>query len=306
MRKTWTVADIPDLTGKVAIVTGANSGVGWESARALAQANATVILACRSVRRGDTAANAIRQEAPTAQVIVRRLDLADLESIRTFARVFMSERERLDILVNNAGVMLAPYGTTKDGFELHMGTNHLGHFALTGILLERLLRTAGSRIVNVSSLAHRVGRMDFSNLMYTNGKNYSAFGAYARSKLANLLFTAELQRQLQGTETIAVAAHPGGAVTNLGRHMGDRCLYRMLQPLFEHLSQSAAQGALPILRAVADPSATGGEYYGPSGRFQIRGAPVVVKAHPRARDQDVAQELWRVSEELTGVSPDSP
>lgn len=303
MKGTWTTNDIPDLSGKIAIVTGANSGIGLELARILAQANATVILACRSIRRGQAAANAIQREIPHGQVSVKKLDLADLESICMFAHDFSSECDRLDILLNNAGVMLAPYGRTKDGFELHLGTNHLGHFALTGMLLERLLRTVGSRIVNVSSLAHRVGRMDFGNLMYENGVGYSAFGAYARSKLANLLFTAELQQRLEGTRTIAVTAHPGGAATNLGRHMSDRHYYRLLQPIFVRLSQSAAQGAWPILRAATDPNVLGGEVYGPSGICQMRGVPVVVKPHPRATNQETASLLWAVSEELTGVSP---
>jgi NAD(P)-dependent dehydrogenase (short-subunit alcohol dehydrogenase family) len=297
----WTPKDIPDLSGRVAIVTGANSGMGLEIARELARKNASVVLACRDNDRGSAASGSIRSGIPEARVKVAPLDLASLASVRRFADVFRGRHDRLDVLVNNAGVLLAPYGTTEDGFELHFGINHLGHFALTGLLMDRLLATRASRIVTVSSRGHATGRIDFANLTGEDDRRYSAARAYGRSKLANLLFTYELHRRLAGTDTTAVAAHPGGAATDLGRRMGDRRFYRAILPVLEWLSQSAAEGARPILRAATDPDAEGGEYYGPGGFLGMRGRPVVVRSHRRSYDEDVARRLWAVSEELTGV-----
>jgi len=301
MSRKWTPNDIPDLSGIVAIVTGASSGMGWEVSRALARKNAAVVLACRDEERGRAASESIRSGISEARVEVMALDLASLASVGRFAEAFLSSHDRLDLLVNNAGVLLVPYGTTEDGFEKHFGINHLGHFALTGLLVDRLLAKSASRIVTVSSRGHGMGRIDFANLMYEDGKGYSAARAYARSKLANLLFTYELQRRLAGAGTIAVAAHPGGAATDLGRRMGDRRFYRTILPLLEWLSQSAAEGARPILRAATDPDATSGQYYGPSGLLGMRGDPIVVRPHPRSHDRDAARRLWRISEELTGV-----
>ena len=301
MGTAWTLASIPDLSGKVAVVTGANSGLGLETARELARAGAHVVLGCRDPSRAEAAFDSIRDGNPRSSVTGLLLDLASLQSVRGFADAFRQGHDRLDVLVNNAGVMVAPYGTTDDGFEVHLGTNHLGHFALTGLLMDRLIETSGSRVVTVSSLAHRVGRMDFADLSFEQGATYSAFGAYARSKLANLLFTYELQRRLVGRETIAVAAHPGGAVTDLGRHMGERRLYRMLRPVMEAVSQSASRGALPILRAATDPHARGAEYYGPSGAFGLRGSPVLTRASRNACDEEMATRLWEISEKLTGT-----
>lgn len=303
MNRTWTPNDIPDLSGRVAIVTGANSGMGLEVSRELARKNAAVVLACRDDDRGRAASESIRSGVPGARVEVMALDLASLASVRRFAEAFREGHQQLDVLINNAGVLLAPYDTTEDGFERHFGINHLGHFALTGLLMDRLLATSASRIVTVSSRGHGMGRIDFTNLMYEDGKGYSAMRAYARSKLANLLFAYELQRRLVGADTItiAVAAHPGGAATDLGRRMGDRRFYRAILPLLEWLSQSAAAGARPILRAATDPDVAGGQYYGPSGFLGMRGAPVVVRSHPRSHDLVVARRLWDVSEELTGV-----
>jgi len=301
MIRKWTPNVIPDLSGIVAIVTGANSGMGWEVSRALAWKNAAVVLACRDEDRGRAASESIRSGIPKARVEVVALDLASLASVRRFAEAFLDSHDRLDVLVNNAGVLLAPYDTTEDGFERHFGINHLGHFALTGLLMDRLLATSASRIVVVSSRGHGMGRIDFANLTFEGGKGYSAARAYARSKLANLLFTYELQRRLVGADTIAVAAHPGGAATDLGRRMRDRRCYRAILPLLEWLSQSAAEGARPILRAATDPDAAGGQYFGPGGLLGMRGAPVVVRSHPRSHDSVVARRLWDVSEELTGV-----
>ncbi|MFC2099264.1 oxidoreductase [Candidatus Bipolaricaulota bacterium] len=297
----WTVADIPNLSGTVAIVSGANSGIGLEASRELARKCATVVLACRSARRGQRAAVSIRSEIPGACVEVMALDLASLASIRRFTEAFKQDYDRLDLLLNSAGVLLVPFSTTANGFESHFGINHLGHFALTGLLIERLLATAGSRIVTVSSRAHAVGRIDSADLRVEGRDRYSAARAYARSKLANLLFTYELQRRLSKADTIAVAAHPGGAATGLGRRMGNHRFYRVVLPLLEWLSQSAAQGARPILRAATDPGVRGGEYYGPSGFLGMRGRPVRVQSARRAHDHDAARRLWSVSEELTGV-----
>lgn len=301
MVEKWTPNDMPDLSGSVAVVTGANSGIGLEVTRELARKNAKVVLACRSIDRGDVAAESIRSEIPAARVEVMGVDLGHLASIGRFAERFKGDHDRLDLLINNAGLLLAPYGKTKDGFELHFGINHLGHFALTGRLIDRLLATAASRIVTVSSRGHVWGRIDLANLTREDGRRYSAARAYGRSKLANLLFSYELQRRLADTDTIAVAAHPGGAATNLGRRMGDRRFYEVILPLLQRLSQSAAAGARPILRAATDPEATGGTYYGPSGFLGMRGDPVVVQSNRRSHDVNIARELWAVSEELTDV-----
>jgi len=301
MKGSWTTEDMPDLSAKVAIVTGANSGMGLEVARELARKGARVVLACRSAERGRAAGESIRSGIPRSQVDVLPLDLASLASIGNFVDAFRARHHRLDVLVNNAGVLLLPYGTTEDGFELHFGINHLGHFALTGRLIDRLLATPASRIVTVSSRGHVMGRIDFENLIGEDGMRYSAARAYGGSKLANLLFTYELQRRLAGTATIAVAAHPGGAATGLGRRMVDRRIYRAILPTLERLSQSAAEGARPILRAATDLGVKAGQYYGPSGRFGMRGDPIVVRSHRRSHDEAAARRLWKVSEELTGV-----
>lgn len=297
----WTPEEIPDLSGRTAVVTGASGGIGFEAAAGLARKGAHTILACRDRARGQAVMSRIRSESPDARVEIMMLDLESLSAIRTFAEAFEARHDRLDILVNNAGVLLVPYGTTRDGFERHLGVNHLGHFALTGRLMRRLSATTASRVVTVSSRGHALGRLDLAGLWYEGGRGYSAIGAYARSKLANLLFTYELQRRLEGTTTVAVAAHPGGAPTGLGRRMSDRRAYRVLLPLMEWLSQSAAEAARPILRAATDPHATGGEYYGPGGFLGMRGDPTIVQSHWRSHDRDVARRLWQVSEDLTGV-----
>ena len=301
MGKGWSTEEIPDLSKKVAVVTGANSGIGFETARELARNRARVVLACRSPERGRAAERSIRSGIPTAEVETLPIDLASLQSIQDFADTFLARFGQLDILVNSAGVMLVPFSTTEDGFEMHFGTNHLGHFALTGLLIDLLLATSGSRVVTVSSTAHRWGRIDFDDRRALCARPASRMRAYARSKLANLLFAFELQRRLAGERAIALAAHPGGAATDLGRRMSDRCLYRGILPLLEWLSQSAEQAARPSLRAATDPHATGGELYGPNGLLGMRGAPIVVRPGQRARDVDAARRLWALSEELTGV-----
>ena len=292
----WTSEQIGDFTGRVAIVTGSNSGIGLEAATELARHGAKVIMAVRDPGRGEEAAGSIRADAPAAVVEVKVLDLADLSSIRAFAQAFIEEQDRLDLLVNNAGVMMPPQSKTADGFELQFGTNHLGHFALTGLLLDRLLSTPGSRVVTVSSQAHRSGSMDFHDLQWES-RPYRKMASYGQSKLANLLFTFELQRRLDaaGAGTIAVAAHPGWTATNLQR---SNALFRSLNPLF---AMKPWQGALPMLFAAGSEDAEGGAYYGPDGFYEMRGFPHRVGTTDEAADESIAQRLWEVSTELTGI-----
>jgi NAD(P)-dependent dehydrogenase (short-subunit alcohol dehydrogenase family) len=295
---------MPDLTGKVIIVTGANSGIGYEAAKEFVRKGAQTILACRSTAKAETAFNQIQAEITDAPVEFMQLDLASLASVRRFADEFTAKYDRLDVLVNNAGIMMNPYSRTEDGFESQFGTNHLGHFALTGLLIDLLLKTSGSRVVNVSSGGHRFGSMDFENLMYEGGNGYSPARAYGRSKLANLLFTYELQRRYEaiGADAIALAAHPGGSQTDLGRHLENTWYLKPIRLLEPVIAQSAAMGALPTIRAATDPDVTGGQYYGPGGFMQQRGYPVIVTSNDASHDEQIAARLWGVSEELTGMS----
>jgi len=299
----WTTANMPDLTGKVVIITGANSGIGYEATKEFARKGAKTILACRSMEKAQAALDQIRAEIPDAQVEIMYLDLANLESVRKFANQFKAKYEHLDVLLNNAGIMMVPYGTTEDGFELQLGTNHLGHFALTGLLIDPLANTPDARVVNVSSNGHRFGEMDFGNLMFANGQGYSPMGAYGRSKLANLLFTYELQRRFEamGVNAMATAAHPGMSDTNLANHMFERWHLEFLEPVAGWFTQSAAMGALPSIRAAVDPDVTGGEYFGPGGPKERAGYPVVVQSNEASHNVEDAQKLWEVSEDLTGV-----
>ncbi|MDH3752286.1 MAG: oxidoreductase [Acidimicrobiia bacterium] len=301
MAAPWTTADIPDLTGRTALVTGANSGIGLETAAELAGAGARVLLGCRSRERADRAVTEIARRVPSADTDVVELDLADLASVRSAAEHVRREG-RLDLLINNAGVMAPPFRETADGFEMQFGVNHLGHFALTGLLIDELTATGGSRVVSVSSNAHRIGRVDFGNLQ--GEKGYRRARQYGLTKLANLLFIFELQRRLDaaGRPTIAVAAHPGTTDTNLGRDMPK--VLQVLQPLFWFGTQSATAGALPTLRAATDPDVRGAEYYGPDGFQEFKGHPVKVDAIGRAHDENDAARLWDVSVALTGVSWD--
>ncbi len=304
MTPNWTSANLPDQTGRVALVTGGNSGLGFHTCRMLAASGARVLLASRSAQRGDQARAEILQALPTAQLEVTALDLADLDSVRRCAENLLSDLGRLDLLVNNAGVMAMPRQETANGLERQFGVNHLGHFALTGALLSLLLNTPGSRIVNVSSMAHRSGRLNFSDLH--GRQKYSPFGAYAQSKLANLLFTLELQRRLESikADTICVSAHPGFAATNLqyaaAREKGSAIELVIMRILNATLSQSAEQGALPQLYAATAPDVNGGDYIGPDGWMQMRGYPKKHLAKGTAYDLEAAQELWRLSVELTG------
>jgi NAD(P)-dependent dehydrogenase (short-subunit alcohol dehydrogenase family) len=292
----WTEQQIPDQQGRVAIVTGANTGLGFETARMLAEHGATVILAVRDVEKGKQAAERI-----IGDVRVQALDLTSLDSIRSAASDLRADYSRLDLLINNAGVMYTPKRTTADGFELQFGTNHLGHFALTGLLLDRLLPVPGSRVVTVSSTGHRIqADIHFDDLQWE--RSYSRAGAYGQAKLANLMFTYELQRRLASYgATVALAAHPGVSNTELTRNVpaAFRLPITWFAPL---LLQGAEMGALPTVRAATDPAAFGGQYYGPSGRGEVRGYPKIVSSSPESHDQAIQQRLWTVSEELTGVT----
>jgi NAD(P)-dependent dehydrogenase (short-subunit alcohol dehydrogenase family) len=303
LKEQWTTDNIPNLTGKVMIVTGANNGIGFEAAREFSRKGATTIMACRNMDKAKDALTSIQAEIPQAKVEIMHLDLASLKSIREFADEFKSKYDRLDVLLNNAGIMMVPYKQTEDGFESQFGTNHLGHFALTGLLIEVLEKTPGSRVVTISSGGHRMGNMDFSNLMYQGGKGYSRISAYGRAKLSNLLFTYELERRLEanGNNPIAVAAHPGLADTHLADHFWGGRLKRMSHAYMRYMAQSAAMGALPGIRAAVDPDVKGGQYYGPDGPRESRGFPVLVQSNQASHDGVDARQLWEVSEELTGV-----
>ncbi len=295
----WTFDSIPDQAGRVAIVTGANTGIGYETARALARKGARVILACRDMAKAQAAATAIAAEKPAGSVEAQPLDLSDMESIQRFAQSFTSSQTRLDLLINNAGVMVPPEGRTRQGFELQFGTNHLGHFALTAQLLPLLRRTAGSRVVVVASNAHRDGRIDLEDLNFER-RGYKAWPAYCQSKLANLLFVLELQRRLSaaGARTLVTAAHPGWTATDLQRSWW---IVRMLNP---YLAMKPVDGALPTLRAATDPDAMAGEYFGPRYLMEMSGPPVRARLSRRAQDQETAARLWTTSEAMTGIRYD--
>lgn len=295
----WTTANIPDQSGRTAVVTGANTGLGLETAKALAAKGAHVVLAVRNLDKGKAAIDWIARTVTDADLELQELDLGSLESVRTAASEIKTKHERIDLLINNAGVMTPPKQTTADGFELQFGTNHLGHFAFTGLLLDRLLPVEGSRVVTVSSVGHRFARdIRFDDLQWE--QRYSRLGAYGQSKLANLLFTYELQRRLIGQRTLAMAAHPGGSDTELARHLPSA--FQAAIPLARMLFQEAAMGALPTLRAATDPGALGGQYYGPDGFAEQRGYPKLVMSNKRSYDVDLQRRMWSVSEDLTGVT----
>lgn len=305
LTRRWTAADLPDQSGRVAVITGANTGIGYEIGRVLAARGAQVVLACRDQARAERAAAdlaAASPGAPAASVV--RLDLSSLASVRTAAEQIRARYPRLDLLINNAGVMDVPYQRVADGFELTFATNHLGHFALTGLLLDSLLAAPGSRVVTMSSQGYADGVMNFADLQSERG--YDPAGAYFQSKLANLLFTYELDRRLAaaGTGTAALAAHPGVVYTDLFKHRSplNRLLISPQARLINFWAvQDVRLGALPALRAATDPAARGGEFYGPHRRHDT-GYPVPVESNARSHDTADQATLWRVSAELTEVS----
>ena len=300
---TWTEKDVPDQGGRVAIVTGSNTGLGYDNARVLAARGATVVMAVRDTAKGDAAADRIRELTPGAVVVVHKLDLGSLASVRTAGAELAAAYPRIDLLINNAGVMYPPKQTTVDGFELQFGTHHLGHFALTGLLLNNLLSVDGSRVVVVSSIAHNLrAKIDFADLQWET-RRYDRVASYGQSKLANLMFAYDLQRRLAAAkaETIAVAAHPGVAATELVRHVPGAGLPGV-NWLSGRLLNTSELGALATLRAATDPAVQGGQYYGPDGFKELRGYPVVVTSSPQSHDTALQARLWSVSEELTGVT----
>ncbi len=293
----WGFDDIPDQSGRTAIVTGANAGIGFETARALLKKGARVVLACRDLQKGRTAVARLAAEGAAERADVRRLDLADLDSVREFADGFAAAYPRLDLLINNAGVMVPPFGRTTQGFELQFGTNHLGHFALTGRLLPVLRATAGSRVVVVYSGVYRIGRIDFDDPNYER-RRYVPWLAYSQSKLATLLFALELGRRAGASDPIVTAAHPGWTATDLQRTAG---IVRFFNP---YLAMDAAHGALPTLRAATDPRAATGSHWGPSRFFEMNGPPEPAHLAVVGRDAATAARLWNLSEELTGLRYD--
>ena len=298
MNAKWTSDDVPGQHGRLAVVTGANTGLGFETAQVLAARGASVVLAVRDAEKGKAAAARIAGTAPGANVTVQPLDLTSLDSIRAATAELRARHPRIDLLINNAGVMFPPKQATRDGFELQLGTNHLGHFALTGLLLEQMLPVPGSRVVTVSSLAHRIrARINFDDLH--GERSYRRVAAYSQSKLANLMFTYELQHRLSGAgTTIAVAAHPGLAGTELTRNSPPIAAFFYARVI----SQKAAMGALPTLRAATDPGVLGGQYYGPGRLFGARGYPKLAQPSRQSRDTAIQRRLWTVSEELTRVT----
>ncbi len=306
----WSADDMPSMDGKRVVVTGANSGIGFEGTRAFAAAGAAVVMACRSTERGERAADEIRETVPDASLDVRRCDLAELDSVRDFAAGVRGTYDELHGLCNNAGVMAIPRSETADGFETQLGVNHLGHFALTGHLLDRLVRTDGeTRVVTQSSGAHEMGEVDFDDPHRED--SYGEWEAYGQSKLANLLFAYELQRRLEAADierTTSVACHPGYADTNLQyrgpEESGSRVRYGLMKVANTVFAQSAAEGALPMLYAATADGVEGGDYYGPGGFLGMRGPPEEQQSSDASYDEDSAERLWAVSAELTGVSYD--
>ena len=292
----WNTNNISNQSGRFVIITGATSGLGKEATKILASKNATVIMAVRNVQKGEGVAAEFKKAMPNAKIEVRKLDLGSLASVKSFSEGIMAGFNHLDILINNAGVMTCPFSKTEDGFEIQMGTNHLGHFALTGLLMPLLKSTKGSRIVATSSIAHRQGNIDFEDINWEKRK-YNTTKAYGDSKIANLYFTYELARKLKDDPNapIVTAAHPGWTSTELQRH---NLMFRILNPLF---SQNVVGGVLPTLRAATDENAKAGDYFGPSGFQELKGAPIVVKSNALSYNEANAKKLWEVSEKMTGI-----
>ena len=295
----FSLENTPVQKGRIAIVTGANTGLGYETALGLAAKGAKVIMACRNESKATTAMENIRKEFPEADLEFIPLDLNSLQSVRDFAQAYTDRYERLDLLINNAGLMIPPLMRTEEGFESQFGVNHLGHFLLTNLLFPTLENTAGSRVVSLSSNAHKNGRIQFDDPNWE--KSYAKLPAYNQSKVACLMFAYELQRRINnsGSQVISVAAHPGGSRTDLARHMS-KALYFALLPVVMLVTHSAADGALPTLMAALDENVKGGEYFGPTGFMEFIGKPGIVASTGYSKKRDVAERLWKLSEELTG------
>jgi NAD(P)-dependent dehydrogenase (short-subunit alcohol dehydrogenase family) len=293
----WTIENAPDQTGRVAVVTGANSGIGYEAARMLALRGATVVMACRSRDKGLAALDRIQRDCPGANVELSLLDLSDLGSVHSFAKQLATDKPRLDLLINNAGVMNPPFGRTAQGFELQFGTNHLGHFALTAQLWPLLARTAGSRIVVVSSATAHSGKIDYSDPNFER-RSYQGWVGYAQSKLANSMFALELARRAAqaGSPVVVSASHPGWTATDLSRDSP------FITRVSRMLAMPAAGGALTTLRAAVDPDVPSGSYWGPAYALGLVGPPKPARIPRRARDPEAAKQLWKLSEQLTGVT----
>lgn len=291
----WTADYIGDLNGKIAIVTGSSSGIGLETARVLANKNATVIIAVRNMDKGHVAESIIKSQNANAKLKVMELDLASLASVKAFTKSFKNSYSHLNFLINNAGVMVPPKSKTKDGFELQMGTNHLGHFALTIQLIDLLKKTPNARIVNVSSLAHKGGKINFDDLHWEE-RNYKKWNSYGDSKIANLYFSFQLGKKLKKYGIKVTSAHPGWTATELQRHTG---LTSFLNKFF---AQNVSMGALPTLRALTDDTAMSGDYFGPNGFGELKGHPILVQPSKQAKKELIAEKLWNVSEQLTGIS----
>jgi NAD(P)-dependent dehydrogenase (short-subunit alcohol dehydrogenase family) len=290
----WTTQNIPDQTDKVIIITGATSGLGKQAAKIIAGKNATVIMAVRNIKKAEGVADQIRAEYKDAKLDIRSLDLSSLKSIKNFASDFLKSYDKLDILINNAGVMACPYSKTEDNFEIQMGTNHFGPFALTGLLMPILKKTPNSRIVSTSSFAHLQGNIDFSDINWENRK-YSSFQAYSDSKMANLYFTYELAKKNENGHPLVIVAHPGWTKTELDRYSAASDFFGRI------FAQKVDMGSLPTLRAAFDPEAKPGDFFGPDGWFGIKGYPIKVKSNKLSHNQDFAKELWNTSEKLTGI-----
>ena len=306
MSNKWTQNDIPDLAGKVVVITGANSGLGLESTKAIAAKGATVVMACRNMTKAEKAKADVLGQVPDANLDLMKLDNSSLESVKAFADAFKAKYDRLDILFNNAGVMAIPRTETADGFEMQLGVNHLGHFALTGHLIEVITKTAGARVHNTSSSAAFNGKINFDDLMSKD--NYGRWGAYGQSKLANIFFSNELNRRLKeaGHDTISNSSHPGFVMTNLQansmQQSGEPLLERVgMKVAFAIMGQEASMGVLPQLHGATAPTAKGGVFYGPK-TMRMRGYPAAQKSNSAVNDAAALKRFWEVSQELTGVS----
>lgn len=297
----FNLSEIPAQQGRIAIITGANTGLGFETARAFARTKMKVVMACRSDERCARAKDIIMLEIPDADIETMRVDLSRLASVREFAAEFQRRYNRLDILVNNAGIMIPPYCKTEDGFESQMGVNYFSHFLLTGLLLKLIISTDGSRIVSLASIAHRKGFINFEDLDWE--KRYSPLVAYRQSKLACLAFSFELQRRLEkeGHSTISVAAHPGMSLTELVRQVPGWLLF-IGKPLTTLVTHSPEKGALPTVYAALGNDVRGGEYFGPTGYQEWTGKPGRAVAEPHSKDRELGRKLWEVSEKLTGIN----